>query len=155
LRVLWMALLLSLFAVTTHAEEWHGQARIVDGDTLAMGPTHFRLISMDAPEGKQKCYDPNHAEYDCGKNATRQLEKLIDGRDVTCAGGKRDRYGRSLVVCFAGDVNLNAEMVRSGWAVSYLGHDFDREEAEAREAKRGLWAGEFKRPADWRKNHEN
>ena len=58
------------------------------------------------------------------------LEKPNVGRErhglaailVTDAVG----YGPALVVCHAGKVNVNAEMVRSGWAVTYLGHERPR-----------------------------
>lgn len=148
-----LSLLLSVAAAEAHAEEWRGPARVVDGDTVMVNGARLRLIAMDAPEGAQNCQASDLRAYDCGREATRELERLIAGHEVTCAGEKRDRYGRVLVVCRIGDLNLNAEMVRSGWAVTYLGHDFDREEAEARAAKRGLWAGSFQRPADWRREH--
>lgn len=146
-----LPLLLICAPMVAHAEAWRGLPRVVDGDTLAIGDTRLRLIAIDAPEGAQTCRDAEQLEYDCGREATRELERLIGGREVSCSGEKRDRYGRALVVCSVGGVNLNAEMVRSGWAVTYLGRDFDREEAEARQARRGLWAGEFQRPEDWRR----
>lgn len=148
-------LYLFLMAVSTaaHAETWLGAARVVDGDTLVIGDARLRLISIDAPEGAQTCRDAQQREYDCGREATRELERLIGRREVSCSGEKRDRYGRALVICLAGAVNLNAELVRSGWAVTYLGRDFEGEEAEARKARRGMWSGEFQRPADWRRDH--
>ena len=46
-------------------------------------------------------------------------------------------------------------MARSGWALSFVrySHDYDHEEAAARDAKAGLWAGAFIAPRDWR--HRN
>ena len=43
-------------------------------------------------------------------------------------------------------------MVKSGWALSYkqFSHDYDADEAVAREAKAGLWQGAFIAPWDWR-----
>ena len=146
-----LCLLLIAVSTAAHAESWFGAARVVDGDTLAIGDARLRLIAIDAPEGAQTCRDAQQREYDCGREASRELERLIGGREVSCSGEKRDRYGRALVVCSVGGVNLNAELVRSGWAVTYLGHDFERQEAEARQAQRGLWAGEFQRPEDWRR----
>jgi endonuclease YncB( thermonuclease family) len=40
-------------------------------------------------------------------------------------------------------------MVASGMAVAYGG--YNREEAEARAQKRGLWGSDFKLPRDWRR----
>ncbi len=96
------------------AEESRGLPRVVDGDTLAIGEARLRLIAIDAPEGAQTCQNAQQRDYDCGREAVRELERLISGREVRCSGDKRDRYGRALVVCFTGGTNLNAAMVRSG-----------------------------------------
>ena len=47
---------------------------------------------------------------------------------------------------------FNERMVLSGWAVAdrRLTDEYAAAEDEARKAKRGLWAGEFVRPAEWR-----
>ena len=83
----------------------------------------------------------------------RALKQLIGGRDVACEIRDTDRYERLVAVCKAGDVDLNQEMVRHGWAVSF-GRLRRSLEAEARKAKRGIWRGDFERPQDWRKRHE-
>ena len=43
-------------------------------------------------------------------------------------------------------------MVRSGWALSFVrySHVYDADEAAAREARSGLWAGSFISPWVWR-----
>ena len=43
-------------------------------------------------------------------------------------------------------------LVRKGWAVAYYTNDYKADEHQARRARRGLWAGEFQRPAQFRKN---
>jgi endonuclease YncB( thermonuclease family) len=48
---------------------------------------------------------------------------------------------------------VNRELVWQGWAVTYLGHEYDTEEDEARRERRGLWNGLFERPSEWRKAH--
>jgi endonuclease YncB( thermonuclease family) len=77
---------------------------------------------------------------------------------VTCDGvpqadgTERDRYGRLLGRCRAGDVDLNAAMVESGHALAfrrYTSRLVPQEDA-AREARRGMWAGEFQAPWDFR-----
>lgn len=145
------ALVLVLASSPVRAEEWRGAARVVDGDTVIIWGTRLRLISLDAPEGRQTCRNAKQVEYDCGMSATKELERLIGGKEISCSGEKRDRYGRPLVVCMVGGLNLNAEFVRSGWAISFLGRDYEREEAEARTAKRGLWEGTFLTPQEWRR----
>jgi endonuclease YncB( thermonuclease family) len=44
-------------------------------------------------------------------------------------------------------------MVREGFAVDYMRGGYKAAEAEARAAKRGIWAGEFDRPQDYRRQH--
>ncbi|WP_197716172.1 thermonuclease family protein [Cereibacter sphaeroides] len=50
-------------------------------------------------------------------------------------------------------INLDAWMVRSGWAVAYrrYGSAYVRDEDLARREKRGIWASRFEMPWDWRK----
>jgi endonuclease YncB( thermonuclease family) len=56
----------------------------------------------------------------------------------------------------AGDVDLGEAMVRGGHAFDYARHSRGRyaaAEREAREARRGLWAGSFERPENWRQRN--
>ncbi len=43
-------------------------------------------------------------------------------------------------------------MVRSGWALSFVrySHEYDQDEARARQARVGLWSSAFIAPWDWR-----
>lgn len=54
-------------------------------------------------------------------------------------------------MCVAGGVELNRAMVEAGWAVSYGG--YRAAEDVARREGRGLWAGAFERPQEWRRVH--
>ena len=87
----------------------------------------------------------------CGREAARWLKRLINGRQVACEGWEIDQYDRLLAKCLANGLDLNAKMVRDGWAVSY--GEYEGEELDARQNQRGLWAGDFERPSDWRKTH--
>ncbi len=73
------------------------------------------------------------------------------GKGVHCAGNEIDRYDRLLARCEARGRDINAAMVESGWAVAYGG--YEAEERAARDARSGLWAGEFAMPRDWRASH--
>jgi len=137
----------------TLAGEWAGPAQAVDGDTLVVAGARLRLIAIDAPERGQNCRDAAGRDYACGEAAARELAALIAGDDVACSGRRRDRFRRPLVVCFRGERDLNAEMVRAGWAVAYLDRRYQLQEAEARAARRGLWHGSFQRPEEWRRAH--
>ncbi|MBL8572562.1 MAG: thermonuclease family protein [Hyphomicrobiaceae bacterium] len=126
-----------------------GQATVVDGDTLVVQGRKVRLIGIDAPETDQDCGSPS-GNYGCGVEARRHLVKLIGALPVMCDGKQDDRYGRLLAVCVVGGRDLNAAMVRDGWAVSYRGN-YRAEEQAARTAFSGLWSGDFVLPQDWRK----
>lgn len=124
-----------------------GQARVVDGDSLRIGITDIRIQGIDAPELFQRCTRDGR-EVLCGREAARQLTELIAGRPVTCERRDIDRFGRTVAQCHAGDVDLGRAMVASGHALSYGG--YLQEEARARSKRKGVWAGEFIRPREWR-----
>lgn len=143
---------LALFVVNYDApkQTLGGQPRIGDGDSLQIGATRIRLEGIDAPEYNQLC-DRQGVEYPCGWQAREALVRLVQGGDLSCEGWQHDRYGRLLARCFAGGVDVNKAMVEQGWAVAY--GDYDGSEQEARAAARGLWAGSFDRPGEWRRIH--
>lgn len=113
---------------------------VVDGDTVDVlmdGETYrVRYIGIDTPERDEACYDEaTQANIDLVKGKTVQMIK-----DVS----ETDQYGRLLRYLYAGDVFINAELVRQGWARSYryypdLGFAdlFDALEDEARVNNRG------------------
>lgn len=124
--------------------------RVIDGDTFVVDNgaekgDKVRLIGVDAPEtrnsGKRKI-----GFY--GKEAKEYLTNLIAGRQVRLQFdvGKRDRYGRMLAYVYLGDLFINAELVKRGYAnvftvppnVKYA-ELFVELEREARTGRRGLW----------------
>jgi endonuclease YncB( thermonuclease family) len=132
------------------AAEFVGRPHVIDGDTIEIEGRRLRLDGIDAPEGGQSC-ERQGQRYDCGSEATRALTRIINGQPVRCEGSKRDRYGRAIVTCFAGRTDVGRELVTQGWAVAEFGETYVREESAARSARRGLWAGQFQRPIDWRR----
>lgn len=124
-----------------------GAARVIDGDSLYVGGDEVRLKGIDAPEGRQTCLRDGR-DWDCGNAARDALRRLISKDVVVCRGVERDKHGRVLAYCTAGGRDLNAGMVFQGMAVAYGG--YNREEAEARANKRGLWSSQFETPRDWR-----
>jgi endonuclease YncB( thermonuclease family) len=125
---------------------------VIDGDSLrvrlagapagASGEVEVRLHGADAPEYRQAG----------GREAKTYLRRRVAGRRVTLEVVTTDRYDRLVAVVGrdgdGGDENVNAAMVSAGhaWAYRrYLGEvpgaeAFCRLEAEARAARRGLWA---------------
>lgn len=128
-----------------------GHPHVGDGDGLTFDGARVRLLGIDAPELAQSCDAASGGRHACGEEARSHLADLIGGNTVTCSWSRLDRYGRRLGECRAGDLDLNAAMVRDGWALAYGAHG--EEEAEARAARRGVWSGGFVRPQDWRREH--
>jgi endonuclease YncB( thermonuclease family) len=127
-----------------------GTALAVDGDSLKIGEIRIRLEGIDAPELRQTCTVQGRS-FECGREARDHLRRLIGGRAVSCTAWQKDKFGRMLGRCTVPGVELNATMVRDGWAVAF--GDFDAEEAEARAERRGMWQGEFQSPRDWRREN--
>jgi endonuclease YncB( thermonuclease family) len=74
-------------------------ARIIDGDTLAIGSTKIRLERIDAPETDQFCLNGAGARWTCGIEARDKLVEHIAGREITCTLNGMDVYGRFLATC--------------------------------------------------------
>lgn len=131
-----------------------GNARAMDGDSLTLNGTEIRLHGIDAPELQQSCGSPD-GEYPCGRMARDALRGLLRDHVISCKSLETDRYGRAVAVCRDGDVEINREMVRLGWAVAYFRHStaYARAQKEAKAAKRGIWRGRFEMPENYRERH--
>ena len=149
-RISFVAVLVFL-ALPAHADVT-GKARVIDGDTIEIAGERVRFHGIDAPEARQTC-TAGGTEWACGREATFALARFIEFHWITCKGEKRDRYGRVIAVCYAGFYDLNAKMVREGWALAYRRYstDYVDEEDEARHARAGMWRGEFVPPWEWRR----
>jgi endonuclease YncB( thermonuclease family) len=133
-------------------ETLSGRYTINDGDSLEYKGERLRLRGIDAPELSQTCNDKFGMQYECGREAKRALQKLIGSSDMSCNLTSTDRYNRKLAYCTIEGLDINKEMVRLGWAVAYTDHvsTYTLAEREARNERRGIWAGTFEKPADYR-----
>ena len=129
-----------------------GIAHVTDGDTVKINNTRIRLHGIDAPERNQKC-EKYGQEWRCGQASTRLLRTLTINKTITCKGRSTDRYKRLIAVCYVNGVDLNAAMVDAGLALAYRKYStqYVPNEKRAKQAKRGLWSGQFVNPWDWRK----
>ncbi|MDQ0503861.1 thermonuclease family protein [Xanthobacter agilis] len=127
-----------------------GPATVIDGDTLRLDGQRIRLTGMDAPELAQTCMRDGQS-WPCGATARFALVELVQRGDVFCAGSGADAYGRMLARCTVDGVDIAEELVRQGLALA--DGRYGTAEAEARAARRGLWAGRFERPRDYRAAH--
>jgi endonuclease YncB( thermonuclease family) len=118
-----------------------GIPRIIDGDTIDIAGTRIRLEGIDAPEGDQRCARAGGGTWRCGQVATGELQRLIGRSVVRCDGRGTDKYERMLAICFSGDTDVNAEMVRRGFAWAFVKYSriYVAEEAEARGRGVGIW----------------
>ena len=139
-----------------------GEAEVTDGDTIIINDIRIRFTGSDAPEsyffGKtQTCLDSKGRQWECGNAATQKLKELINNQTVRCTDEGQDRYGRTLGICYVGDMDLQAEMVKSGMAVAYLRYSdrYEKEQNYAKKVKAGMWAGEFKLPEVWRRENRD
>jgi micrococcal nuclease len=122
--------------------------RVVDGDTIhvrvAERVEKVRYIGVNTPE----VHHPRKGEEPGGRAAMAVNRTLVDGRRVRLETDvrPRDRYGRLLAYVWVGDVMINAELVRRGYAQVMtvppnVRHQelFVKLQRDAREAERGLW----------------
>ncbi len=123
-------------------------ADIVDGDTIEVlvngHEEDVRYIGIDTPESVA----PGQPVECYGHRASDLNAELVEGETVRLVfdAERRDRYGRLLAYVYVGDLFVNAELVREGYATtltiapndSFAGL-FDRLEQRAANAGRGLW----------------
>ncbi|MCJ7619220.1 MAG: thermonuclease family protein [Anaerolineae bacterium] len=115
---------------------------VVDGDTIEVeieGHMYsLRYIGIECPEPGQ---------YGCDE-ATQANRQLVEGKTVRLAKdvSDTDQHGRLLRYVYLGDIFVNAELIRSGYATAWtyppdvaFSDLFVQLESEARGAGRGLW----------------
>lgn len=113
--------------------------RVVDGDTIdvIIDGTEYRVryVGANTPERDEPCY----------REAVDANRALVEGRMVTLVRDRSntDRYDRLLRYVYVGDLLINAELIRTGYAEAVLYapddrfyNDFLALETEAR--RRGL-----------------
>lgn len=128
-----------------------GRAVAVAGDMIRVAGQRVRLAAIEAPERNQKCASDGARTWACGTAAVQALAARVSSRPVNCDVTKTPDGMTG--TCTVDGNDLAAALVRgghvfaeSGWFARYA-----TEEAEAREAKAGIWrGGEAERPVDYR-----
>jgi len=117
--------------------------RVVDGDTIVIaGNRRVRYIGIQAPEmgARPQFYGPE---------ATQANRRLLEGKIVTLEKdvSETDRFGRLLRYVYVDGIQVNAELVREGYArAAAYPPDTRYQEClellaqEARQSARGIWA---------------
>ena len=146
-------LLLIGLATGARAESFDAQVIVVlDGDTVMVlhdnKKTTIRLAGIDAPEKLQAA----------GAASRDALAALVLRKAVRITPKAVDEYGRVVGLVQAGNINVNEEQLRRGWAWEYSQYHADKAlielQAEAQRARRGLWAAANPVPPwEFRKTH--
>ncbi len=90
--------------------------RVIDGDTIdvTINGTEYRVryVGANTPERDEVCY----------RDAVDANRALVDGRTVTLVRdtSDTDRYDRLLRYVYVGDLLVNEELIRTGYAEAVL-----------------------------------
>jgi micrococcal nuclease len=138
-------------ATPAAADTMHGVVIVViDGDTVLFKPDRYgaasraflkvRLADIDAPEKDQPF----------GEASARALSAWVLNQRVEIDTVATDVYGRTIARIRAGELRVNAEMVRQGfaWASTWSRSNsalMDAQQA-ARRTQRGLWQDDAPTP---------
>jgi len=117
--------------------------RVIDGDTIVIeGGYRVRYIGIDTPETY-----PEAKAF--GAEAWQANRELVEGKRVRLEKdvSETDKYGRLLRYVYAGDIMVNAELVRNGLAearayppdIKYQDYLAGLQEG-AKDEGRGMWA---------------
>jgi endonuclease YncB( thermonuclease family) len=146
------AALLLLLPSIVQAADITGIPKIREADQVQIGNSRIRLEAIDAPSVDQLCLNTNGERWTCGVAARDELIKHAETKSWSCRTVHTDRRGRSIARCEVDGEDIQKWLVRNGWALAYTrqSHDYEADEAVAREAKAGMWQGAFIAPWDWR-----
>jgi micrococcal nuclease len=127
--------------ITTATELTGKVIGISDGDTITVlqDKTQYkiRLYGIDCPESHQ----------DFGTKAKQFTSDLVFGKQVKVVQQDMDRYGRTVGIVYTGDVCVNQEIIKNGFAWLYqrycdtpICQEWSKLEQQARIGKIGLWS---------------
>jgi len=123
-----------------------GPARVIDAGVLEINGETHRLYGIEAVEPTQTCRRRDGSAWPCGRAAAEALAKFLEGRMVVCEPYGRGGNAQYQSVCYAVSDNINAWIVREGWAAANRdaprNSNFAAEESMARFLRRGVWASE-------------
>ena len=136
--------LVFLLSLPVHTWAWSGEVvGITDGDTITvlnsktLKDVKIRLYGIDCPEGGQAF----------SKRAKQFTSKMVFGKVVEVGAITVDHYGKTVSLVYVEGKGVCDELIRAGLAWVYYLYcnlpicaEWKNLEAEAKEAKRGLWS---------------
>jgi len=150
-HVIIILVLAFLVSIGAHAQLQGKVVKVADGDTFTLLSNNkqvkVRLYGIDCPERSQ----------DFGQAARQFTSSLIFNRDVIVEQKAMDRNRRVVGIVKLGSLNLNEELLRSGYAWHYTRYDNNPKWTmlmqAAKRQKKGLWVQPNPQPPwQFRKN---
>ena len=92
-------------------------AYVVDGDTMRCGSIRLRLLGIDAPELPGHCAAYRECAPGDGFASKRSLIDALRNGRVSYSIFTTDRFGRYVVMAWAGRVNLSCWQLQRGQAI--------------------------------------
>jgi micrococcal nuclease len=114
-----------------------GTATAKDGDDLYVNGVDIRLQGIAAPEDNSRKRDPG------GPEASANLHRIVDGKQVVCQPDGTKTRGRPVATCSIGGVDIGLLQVEQGFARDcprFSGGRYAAAEQKARAAGRNLSA---------------
>ena len=121
---------------------------VVDGDTIELKGTTFRLHGIDAPELQQICADG----WPSGRAARDYPADLIGTKEVACTTRMGELDHEITAICRADGIDLGAAMVTGGYALAFVPYSarYITQEDAATAARRGVHGHKCIAPWQWR-----
>jgi endonuclease YncB( thermonuclease family) len=157
LRICSLFVFAALFAVPLAAQDFSGQMRFSDADTLRVGSVKVRVFGIDAPEMAQTCQHADGTDWACGRWSADQASALFDGKWARCQQKDVDQYGRIVATCFFAGRDIAETLVERGIATAYRDFSLDYIDAEKRASipGKGIWEGTLQTPSEYRATNRN
>lgn len=146
-----MKLAAMILTITIMCTPAFGEVEAIDGDTLDLNGTTYRLNGIDAPEFGQSCKGAK-GTWPCGKEALAALAALLESGSVQCEAISEDGYGRTIATCFSEGTDVGEVMVLRGYAWAFVRYSdvYVDQERRARSAGLGIWQSENQTAWDYR-----
>lgn len=117
------------------------QVAVIDGGTLRLRDRVVHLAGINPPARGETCRPPGGSAIDCGAAAANALAVLVRDNPTECSLHGHDQAGRPLGTCTSHGAEVNQALVADGWARADPSNaPLVQAEAQARAARRGLWA---------------
>lgn len=152
MRLLLLALAITLLGSAANAQTISGRAAVIDAGTIQISGEVIRFLDIDAPERDELCSQAlGDVAWECGQAAAFALIDRLGTSAVSCELDGVDQYQRHLARCSVTGEDVASWLAESGWAApnsSCKCESVRAASARAVAAGRGLWIEPFLPPWD-------